>query len=1189
MKLKAIETVGFKSFADKIEVSFGDGITSIVGPNGSGKSNIADAIRWVLGEQSIRTLRGNSMEDVIFSGSGTRRALNIAEVSLFFSNQDGILPVDFQEVTICRRLFRSGESSYFINKAPCRLKDIQDLFADTGLGKGSLSIVGQNKVDEILTGRPEDRRTLFEEAAGITRYKLRKKDAMRRLEETDNNLTRLDDIRAEIAANLEPLRESAEKTKKHNELAAGLKERRVTLAIRKIGKAQKMTEDAEGQIEGLRAEETDVSTETALHENKAFLFTEKLNSIAELVGHQQQNIAETQALAERLSGQKAVLAERAAQHKERCRSIAENIQRVENQAAQFKEKTGELAGRLKDEETIEQAAAEDKDKWASELAGKEERITAIGKAQEEEQINIFERKRNILQLGNDLRAQETAIAASARQMGQLATEMDTVAQKLSVVQNDLSGHKENIKTLLQKKQAHETDSGNTQQAIAQKRTALQSALAEGKQLEEAAVSLDARRNVLDRLQKEYEGFSHSVKKVMSAKENWRVGINGVVGELLDVPAHLVTAVETALGPALQNIVTADDAAAKGAIEYLKREKAGRATFLPLPNLKITRPNKEEEEAAVMPDILGFAGRLVGCAAEALPAIEFLLGRTVIAKNLEAAIKVSRQRNLRLRIVTLEGDVINAGGAMSGGSRPVKESGFLSRGQEIAEIREKLAALVKGQEESAARQNALTDEINVLEEEAKIHSRHLSAVEVEMAGANAYCREAEKQENQYLLGLETVKYEHATALEEGKTLQTALAKLRKARQQAEDDDGKLVGLAGELSRELQKAKDDRDTANDNFNNARVRYETAHNAAGMLREQAAALEEEGKQYDLDKKRLAKELADFEKSVATALAEQENIGEEIEKNAVQLDALRQERDATTGEQLELLSEQKILEQAGRELKNRLSGIQNRLRNAESIFVRYETELNLAKEQLAEQYALSMEEAEELCLDNITDVELLREAEKLEAGLLELGPVNPAAIEEYAQLKERHDFMYAQYQDLVSSKEQLETLINDINKTMSKRFREAFNAINVFFAECFSRLFDGGSASLKLIDPSDILSTGVDIIVQPPGKKLQTLALLSGGERALTVIALLFAMLSYRPAPFCVLDEVDAALDEVNVERFARFLTDFAQNTQFVVITHRKGTMQASHLMHGITMEESGVSKLLSVKMQEKKGALA
>ncbi len=1188
MKLQAIETVGFKSFADKIEVVFGDGITAIVGPNGSGKSNIADAIRWVLGEQSIRTLRGSSMEDVIFSGSAARRALNIAEVSLFFSNHDGVLPIDYKEVTICRRLFRSGESAYFINKTACRLKDIHDLFADTGLGKGSLSIVGQNKVDEILNGRPEERRTLFEEAAGITRYKLRKRDAMRRLEETENNLTRLNDIRSEITGRLEPMRESAEKTTRHNELQEQLSGRRVTLAVRKIDKALKMTEEAQLQKNALKDEEESLTTESAIQDNKIFLFTEKLSELSSLLGHIQQNIAQGEAMAERLAGQKAVFGERMEQHKERSLSIKLDLERVGEQTTQFAERLGQLRERLTEQENTEKAAEGDKEKWSKELAAKEQLIGEIERAQEEEQINAFERKRAILQMGNDIRALETAVSGIARKKEQLAAEEADASKELGGLKESLEKYRQNLLELQNNKQLHKADGETTERSLDQIGKELQERRARGQKLEEDIVTLTARINILDKLQREYEGFSYSVKKIMSAKTAWRTGVKGVIGELLAVPGNLVVAVETALGAAMQNIVTADDQTAKLAVEYLKKEKVGRATFLPLKNLRITRPGQEEKASAKLPGILGFAAELVETGEEIRPALDFLLGRTLVAESLEAAIEVGRRCGARLRIVTLDGDIINTGGAISGGSRSSKEAGFLSRSQEISDNKEKLTALSLTGEENRRGQEKLKAGISETQEKLAGISGKINVIEREIASIEAYWHETQKQEQQKQLGLSTIQFEYAEAVKEEEELSGNLSKLKEEKAQAESAEEEISGLAGQLQADMQEAKKERDLASAKFNEANIRFETAHNSTLLLQEQLAGILAEGGQYKENKERLEKELAGFEKSIAAAEKEESAVKRQILENAENLELVRQQRDQETTRQLELLSEQKLLEQAGRDIKTRLSAVQNRLRNAESIFVRYQTELSLADAQLKEQYALTLEEARAFCLGSVSDGELVKQAEELEALLGQLGPVNPAAIEEYREVKERHDFMLAQYEDLTGAKQQLESLINEIDRTMSKRFREAFNAINAFFMECFSRLFGGGSASLKLLDPSDILSTGIDIIVQPPGKKLQTLALLSGGERALTVIALLFAMLSYRPAPFCVLDEIDAALDEVNVERFSRFLTDFAQNTQFVVITHRKGTMQASHLMHGITMEESGVSKLLSVKMKEK-GALA
>lgn len=1189
LRLRAIETVGFKSFADKIELNFVDGITAIVGPNGSGKSNVSDAIRWVLGEQSMRTLRGSSMEDVIFSGSGKRRALNIAEVTLYFTNTEGILPVEFQEVSICRRLFRSGDSAYFINKSACRLKDIHDLFADTGLGRGSLSIIGQNKVDEILNGRPEDRRIVFEETAGIVRHKLRKKEATKRLDETDNNLIRLNDIRSEISERLEPMRESAEKTKQHNLLQARFKECRVTQAVRKIDNAQKMLATAKKQIEELNEKDAGLSADLNINENKSFLLKQKLEEIAVQLNKNQQQIADFQAEIEKINGQKSVLFERVTQNEERSQNVKQDIERLQEQFEELGKQTLEFTGRLEERKNEETVAGREKIELENHLKQVDVQIKRLEEGQVKEQSDILERKRNIMQIGNDIRENQAILSSNERKKEKLAKEVQDIEDKVISLQAELKDYDEKINSYEQEKTVLLEQIRQGREATATFEREQGRLSAEEKKIADSIVSLKTRINILEKMQSEYDGFSYSVKKLMAANTSWRNEIIGTVGQLLDVPAKFVFAVETALAAGIQNIVTKDDLTAKQAIEFLKQEKAGRATFLPLNRIKPPVFNQADERFLQMPGIIGKADALIGCDNKIKPAVEFLLGRTLIAETLDAALKVNQNGNIRFRIVTLDGDIIYAAGSMSGGSRTNKESGFLSRKQEILDNKDKLVSLEEEVKKLSDAKAEITAKLFQVAKDISSFTEQVKTVELETAKLTTHKSETEKSYKQIVMGLDTVKFEHDEVNKEQEQIDNLLKKLVQAKDAAEKDDAEKIIQSEDARKQYDALKEERVYIDEKYNDANVRYQTAKGATQLLQEQHDSLSERTQQLEENKKRLEKDLQMFHDNISQAQTEKEKIHQDLLEKQKQLELTRSELDQTAAQQMELLPEQKQLEKHAKEIKEELNAVQSRLRNADSIFARYDTELGIALAQLEENYQLALDEAREFCKEELSDKELSGTILELENMINELGPVNPAAIEEYTEIKERHDFMLAQYEDLIKAKEDLRLLIRDIDNTMIRRFKEAFTAINGHFADCFARLFGGGSASLKLIDPTNILSTGVDIIVQPPGKKLQNLSLLSGGERALTVIALLFALLSYRPSPFCVLDEVDAALDEANVERFKNFVLDFAKHTQFVIITHRKTTMQAADVLHGITMEETGVSKLVSLKITERKEALA
>ena len=1187
MKLRAIETIGFKSFADRIELNFVDGITAIVGPNGSGKSNVSDAVRWVLGEQSMRALRGNSMEDVIFSGSGRRHALNMAEVTLCFANADGALPVAFQEVSVSRRIFRTGDSAYFINKAPCRLKDIHDLFADTGLGRGSLSIIGQNKIDEILNNRPEDRRSLFEEAAGITRYKWRKKEALRRLEETDNNIVRLNDIRFELTERLEPMRESAEKTRYYNELWQDLKECRITAFVRKIDHSDNMRQTAGEQLSEFKREEDALIADGNINDNKVFMLVGQLEKVSSNMREIQQKMADIQATIEKLSGQRAVLSERIRQNEERSSGANENKLRLTNSKAELEKELSDLEDRLSGQKEDEKAAGEDKETAQAKLLATDSQIAGIEKEQRIEQNDIFERKRNILQLNNDIRAVETAFNVNARRKERLVREKAGIEENVNSLRAEIDGYFK----LLERREEEKTQllSGSRESSKESDflKGRLQALSIQEKKAEGNMLSLKARTGVLEKLQSEYDGFSGSVKRLMTAGTPWRQKLIGTVAQLLDVPAQYVQAIEIALGGAIQNIITEDDLSAQQAIEFLKREKAGRATFLPLNRLKIAAVGESDLALASASGIIGFADKLVKCAIKVRPAVEFLLGRTLVASDLDAALKI--RPSGRLRIVTLDADVIYAGGTMSGGSRTGKESGFLSRNHEIAENREKLLAMEKGRAEIAREKEGVAAALTAVAGKIKANVEKLNNIEVETAKITAHRNEAEKSRKQFELGLATLAFEYNEIIGEDDKLTNDIQRLKAARDVAEAEDLEKYGLTDKLKNRLEELKKAREAIRLQYNDANVRYETAQKATELLAEQYSGLTSRFRQSAAESERLERELSAFRSTIASSLAERSRLEARILEGGREFEEVKSLLDEAAAEQLRLLPMQAQLEKAGKEIKNNLNSVQNRLRNAEAIFIHYETEVNMAIEQLKDSYGLDVDEARKFSRGDLAESAIDDKLAAIEGKLDALGPVNPAAIEEYEQLKERHDFMTAQYDDLVRAKEDLGSLIKDIDRTMSKRFREAFAAINEYFQTSFVRLFGGGTAGLRLIDPADVLGTGIEIIAQPPGKKLQTLSLLSGGERALTVIALLFAMLSYRPAPFCVLDEIDAALDEANADRFVNFLTDYARKTQFIIITHRKSTMQAAHLLHGITMEESGVSKLISVKLLERNEASA
>lgn len=997
MQLKRLEAYGFKSFADKTEVDFDKGITAVVGPNGSGKSNIADAVKWVLGEQNVRNLRGTKSEDIIFSGSAARRPLGVAEVSLYFDN-DGTLPVDFREVAITRRLFRSGESEFYINKARCRLKDITNLFADSGIGHDSMGIISQNKMDAILNARPEERRLFFEEAAGISKYRNRKKEAMSKLDATETNLQRVYDILGEIENQLEPLKLSAEKTRQHEQLQEELKKLNLAGLCHRYGDLNAKKQ----QFLQARQERQDqeIAAKTALQ------LTE---------GRRQQLEADVLALEKQLEN---------------------------------------MAG---DRNTIQ-----------ARIQAAEGQIQVLEERRRQGKSNRQRHKQRLLELEADAKEAGEAMAGLEK-FGQQA--MARMEEKASLIQDNKTKAQE-LQDKLAQMQAQRNELAKQQQAV-----------------EGSLKAATGRLQVLEKLQSTYEGFGRAPRAVLTSRQPWRQWVCGAVAELLQVPGKYVTAIEIALGGNQQNIVTEDTDTAKAAIEMLKKDRLGRATFLPLSSI-VVRPNKERLPFGAK-GVIGWAHELVETEDKYRKVAEFLLGRTLVMDTLDHALALNHTMGQRLRIVTLEGELLAPGGALSGGSTQNKESSFMNRREEINRLGERMASMEQDQRELLRQARELTAQYGVLNQEAESLSAAINRLEMDKAVLEQQAIRAQEQ-----------------------------LELRQ--------------------RELQRWQQDR-------------------------------EQEIKDLEALEKELAESLEEIQELMARQQAEQGNFRKADEEHK----ALYKQR-------MDRLTDKKNIDREIREATGRLQNIQEQLHKMELEGSKLDYDMEQCQQEMLSQYGLVPERAAEETPE-LEPGELRRRLRQTEAELAALGPVNPNAPQEYAELQQRHGFLAGNAEDLEKAKGDLLQLIGEMESTMAKQFKEAFAQINVYFGEVFQALFGGGAASIQLTDRENVLEAGVNLLVTLPGKKTQNLAVLSGGERALTVVALLFAFLKYRPAPFSVLDEIDAPLDEANIGRFGRFLREYGEHTQFIVITHRKGTMEVADTMYGVTIEDAGVSKVLSVKLQD------
>ncbi len=1185
MLLRKLEAYGFKSFAEKTEMEFKAGITAIVGPNGSGKSNISDAVRWVLGEQNIRNLRGNKMEDVIFSGSAKRRPLGVAEVSLIFDNADGLLPLDFNEVTITRRVFRSGDGEYFINKAPCRLKDIHDLLLDAGLSRESMTDISQNKIDEVLNSKPEERRLLFEEAAGIVKYKNRKREAMRKLDDTEQNLTRVQDITSEIETQLGPLAESAERTARYNELYAEQTACQVTLLLHKLTAAEKNLESVTLEQAALADEELKVSTRLSVAETDKERFVDRLAELDESLREAETALVQTATELERLDGKTAVLAERIGQEKKNRDRVAQDVDRIEKEKA-------ENHARLEEWQASHAAKNAQAEELRAALAGREAAlqeaaaaISAVEGRLDAAKDETFAHLQELVTQKNTLRTLERDRDSQRAREGQLIKEregfagqhqeagqsLDSVQWEKQALDQDLSATDTTVADLAARKQALDVRLGENAAAEAR--------------LSGEINQLTSRLKVLSDMQEEYEGFGRGPKSVLKSDRPWRQGVHGAVAELLTVRDPHVVAIETALGGALQHIIVASDDTAKAAVEHLKNHNLGRATFLPLNTIKPAKPRDNEITAAHAPGSVGFAAGLVECEARFRPIIDYLLARTVVATDIDAALKIARGAAFAVKIVTLDGQLINPGGSITGGSVGRREASFLGRSGEIAALRASLSAREQDLAARRADKTALAAEIAGLDEKiAGAHSRRRT-LEVRQAELTVHAEKTGQEIKRLDLALATLDAELTASRGEAASIAGRIADVTAAvaAMEARDEEHKQRVAAWQDG--LKKLQADRETLNGALTDSKIKL-------SALEQEVNAIAISCEQYKQADGRLARQAdalrADGERigeEIARSEADLTGVAQAKETLAAEKTAREQSRDTVLKDKLAILAKQSRLDREVKDLRRRQNASQARLHELDLLAAKHGYEVESCNEQLRDHFSLDREQARAIFRPDEPEA-LAALADELAAAIEELGPVNPAAIDEYARLKERYQFLRTQYDDLTEAKEYLLTILKDIDTTMARQFKAAFQKINEHFGDLFVRLFGGGKAQLELADPDDILGTGIEIIVQPPGKKQQNLALLSGGERALTVIALLFAFLTYRPTPFCVLDEIDAALDEANVQRFSEFLQDYSRGTQFVVVTHRKGTMEAADVMHGVTMEESGVSKLISVKFMDKAG---
>lgn len=1184
MKLKKLELYGFKSFAQRTEIVFDEGITGIVGPNGSGKSNIGDAVRWVLGEQSAKTLRGASMSDVIFNGTQKRKPLSYCEVSLVFDNDDHALAMEAAEVMVTRRVYRNGESEYYLNRTACRLKDVVDLFRDTGIGKEGYSIIGQGRIDEILSRKSEDRRQVFEEAAGIVKFKARKEEADKKLQRTLENLERVDDILDELTKRLKPLEEQSRNARVYLELSTELKDLDLNLFLIRSDRARARLSELESEL--LTVQTILADTESNLTD-KTTRRDETQNRIDQLEEAITKARTELMECAEHVHESQKKLS--ALQSRRETRS--ENRQRIVREQEEAQERLAEIE---KDHVRIQA----DVEKQHSLIADAEQILRATQEAAEKAQAKEKEadaaleaQKAAVIDQMNrlsDVRNDKTRLNTM---QGQMETRLTEIEESSGALQEQEAALREALTAVEKQLETENQHQQQCQEKLAQARQASDEADAAYANLradvEKQSADMQAaasRHNVLTEMTRDMEGYNMAVRRAMTyAKQRGLTGVKGVLAQLMTVPQAYETAIDMALGAAQQNIVTDTEETAKELINYLRQNRLGRATFLPMSAIRGKTLYGNERNALKLPGCLGVASELVQCAPEYRGIVENLLGRTVIADNLDHGIPIMRAGNHAFRLVTLEGDVMHSGGSMTGGSAQSKVSNLLSRERELKELTAKLqtgrAELDKCRQELTQRQQTaqekrqkVSDAVNALHQQEIAVAREQARRESVSADLNTHLQRMQETEQ--------ARVQLHQSLED---IRQQLETIEHQRTGAQGDQSAMEQKTIEMQNALVKARAEASAENDRLMVRTLQLsDLRHGLSDLERDEAHAQQD---QAQILREQERREQLLHEMDELDAIDENDMKREETESARRQKEQLRQESAAQAIEQRR--------SQAQSDLRDILSDMENlheaynrdseKLHKTELAKARIEGDQKNLQNRIWDTYKLTYAGAEEFRRTPFDEKESDRRAAELQGQIRALGTVNVGAVEEYAETKARVDDLTTQQQDLKRAEMDLRELIERLLIQMRSTFVENFSKMQGYFAETFTRLFGGGHAELKLMDPDDPLNCGIEVNAQPPGKKLQLLSLLSGGERALTAIAILFAMLKLKPTPFCILDEIEAALDDANIGYYADYLKEYSKGTQFIVVTHRKGTMERCNSLFGVAMEEQGVSRMVSVSLQD------
>ena len=1181
MYLKSIEVHGFKSFANKIVFDFHKGITGIVGPNGSGKSNVADAVRWVLGEQSVKQLRGSSMQDVIFAGTENRKPLSYAYVAITLDNSDHQLAIDYEEVTVARRLYRSGESEYLINGSPCRLKEVSELFYDTGIGKEGYSIIGQGQIDRILSGKPEERRELFDEAAGIVKFKKRKATAQKKLENERDNLVRVNDILAELERQVGPLERQSEKAKTYLKKKRELKEYDVNMFLlesEQIRSQQKDVEDkfqiADAQLKESNADYEKIRTEYEQLGQSMAQMDEKINSIRE-------NISNTSVMKEKLESQIQILTEQIHTAEMTDEHLQSRLDAIDQEKAQRSEQS---ATYIAEKEKLDEQLLETQNRQneaQEKLAAVQQEIARCNQGIENGQKELYELLNNKAGIQSKQQRFDTMleqINIRKAELGKRLLDRKTQEADLNVVLSDYQKELEAVSLEI-------IDLKKKEEELTGKEKEWRDKLREnGRKLEENQTAFHKQQSRLESLKniaERYDGYGNSIRKVMEQKAS-NPGLLGVVSDLIQVEKKYETAIETALGGNIQNIVTEDESTAKKMIGFLKQNRLGRATFLPLTSVS-AKGNPKNETLLDEEGVLGIANRLIKCDKKYDEVAAYLLGRVLVVDTIDHAIALAKKNHYSLHIVTLEGEYLSPGGSMTGGAFK-NSSNLLARKREIEELEQKVDSIRKELSDLKNRREDIRTAIELNADELDQVKEELQQKYLVQNTAKMNVDRAKQQRNEseaVFTGLMGEKQQIEQQIEEidnnKKQILDEIEYSKKREQEINEEANEFqkileeqAKLENEASQKLSNIQLETANIKQKVEFAQVNIDRINGEVEKFDVERADLLENAAQSKEDAKKKQQDIEEIKKTIAASGESHGKLEEELRESVAKKEQMSADYRGFFQKQEEISKRCNDLDKEIFRLNNQ----REKLKEAGEYQTNY----------LWEEYELTPHAALELQNDIYDDLTALKKmVAEVKDEIRKLGDVNVNAIEEYKEVSERYQFLKGQHDDLVEAEQTLVGIIEDLDSGMRKQFSEKFAEIQKEFDASFKHLFGGGHGTLELVEDEDILECGIRIIAQPPGKKLQNMMQLSGGEKALTAIALLFAIQALKPSPFCLLDEIEAALDDSNVTRFASYLNKLTKNTQFIVITHRRGTMAAADRLYGITMQEKGVSTLVSVNLIE------